>query len=180
MIYCTYEFGKIKGHLDHWTPYGTNTVIKNPAHTEWPYLIEIISRNSHSKHSLPTYKKRYVQQTWTLADPQKLKCELNYVGKKLHGPFIENFSDGSRYVRCTYINGKKDGLYEQWNEAGILVQQMEFKDGQHHGFVKTWNDYGTISSDQLYKFGDLDGEYDHIERGQRVVRKFITDDDDEE
>ena len=57
---------------------------------------------------------------------------------------------------------------------------MEFKDGQHHGLVKTWNDYGTISSDQLYKFGDLDGEYDHIERGQRVVRKFITDDDDEE
>ena len=55
--------------------------------------------------------------------------EFDHKDGKHHGPYIGYRPDGTIHFTCTFIDGKPDGLHQQWDHCGRLCHETEFKEG---------------------------------------------------
>lgn len=79
---------------------------------------------SHGKH-------HGVHEDYTYQTGQRLlrKC-VHYESGKLHGPFEQwEVTDAGEYIRtlhCNFQHGQKHGLYETWDQHGILTYSCHY------------------------------------------------------
>lgn len=69
-------------------------------------------------------------------------CCYNYI-TQLDGEYIESYPSGKYKKKCSYKEGKLQGLYEEWPE---------------HGQYKSWNDNGSPSIQRVYNEGYVSEE----------------------
>jgi len=66
------------------------------------------------------------------------------------------YENGQKDVEQFYVNGKLNGLSQQWNDHGVLLYQTEWVDGKKHGVHKEWRN-GTLQQEVLYQYDVLHG-----------------------
>ena len=57
-----------------------------------------------------------------------------------------------------YVNGKKDGIWTNYNDKGMLRAITEYKNGEKNGLYVTFDHQGTLEKEEYYVNGKLDGE----------------------
>ena len=63
----------------------------------------------------------------TLWYPEGAKKESGqYYDGKREGPWVYNYKNGQNYYLVNYHQGKRDGLYTQWDSFGRLVKEIEY------------------------------------------------------
>jgi antitoxin component YwqK of YwqJK toxin-antitoxin module len=90
------------------------------------YYIAKINRSSNRPDDF--YERTYKTGQWkTFYENGKLSQIANYNEDKLHGEFIEYFNDETNSVKykCTYRNGLKIGLEQEYHENGKLYKSKE-------------------------------------------------------
>ena len=90
------------------------------------YYIAKINRSSTRPDDF--YERTYKTGQWkTFYENGKLSQIANYNEDKLHGEFIEYFNDETSSVKykCTYRNGLKIGLEQEYYENGKLYKSKE-------------------------------------------------------
>jgi antitoxin component YwqK of YwqJK toxin-antitoxin module len=54
---------------------------------------------------------------------------MYFEGKPFNGVVVDFYSNGQLRSELPYKDGKKDGLYQRWNENGQLLREETYKDG---------------------------------------------------
>ena len=68
------------------------------------------------------------------------------------------FSEGKLSEIGHWVDGKQNGLFESWNQEGILIDHGTFKDGERDGqTVQYYPDSGNLRVKAQYKAGKLNG-----------------------
>jgi len=76
-----------------------------------------------------------------------------------NGIYREFHNDSKIKVKGTYINGKKDGIWEHKNKKGFYLWIFNYKLSVYDGECKTFHDNGQIKSFEIYKNGKKDGNF---------------------
>ena len=68
---------------------------------------------------------------------------------------VELKDDSGRIIETGYLNEKneKDSVWYSYNENGVLVSEMEYKNGKRSGIWRFYNDEGHIIFRVLYVNG---------------------------
>ena len=93
--------------------------------------------------------------------------EYNYndIIEMNNGLWTEKFSDepitgkvyhstGKIYGETTFKDGKKDGLWTQWDENGQKRFEVTYKDGKNDGLWTQWYENGQKKYEGTYKDGN--------------------------
>jgi len=71
----------------------------------------------------------------------------------------------------TYRNGKLNGLFEEYNINGQLIERNNFKNGVQDGLSETWYDDGILQTRGNYKNDLYNGLYEEwYENGQLMIK----------
>ena len=73
----------------------------------------------------------------------------------LTGAVVSFYDDGRLESRGTYIDGKREGLWEDFYEHGQLERRGNFKDGEHEGLWESFDEDGNLIKTEEYKDGEL-------------------------
>jgi antitoxin component YwqK of YwqJK toxin-antitoxin module len=65
------------------------------------------------------------------------------------------YPDGNLKAKGEFVEGKADGLHEEWYQNGQLKAKGEFVLGQEEGVFTEWNEDGTVKRKILYKNGRI-------------------------
>jgi antitoxin component YwqK of YwqJK toxin-antitoxin module len=57
----------------------------------------------------------------------------------------------------SYREGKKNGIWSTWNEAGKKTAEASFKNGRKDGFWYVWDDQGIKRYEMFYENGEKKG-----------------------
>jgi len=78
---------------------------------------------------------------------------INPDGK--HYEYTEFFENGQKkYVRSFLINEKEniqDGVYQEWNEKGVLIRDATIVNNKNNGFSHVWADNGQMTEEYWYE-----------------------------
>lgn len=100
----------------------------------------------------------------------RLRSRGTLVRGKLHGVYEEFFETRVRSLCCTYKNGERDGLCEEWDYAGSLIARVMYVSGQKDGLLEEWRNgkppegrleewrNGKLTQQNNYKMGKLHGK----------------------
>ena len=110
---------------------------------------------------------------------------IAYRGRKPNGKlFRESLIDGAHHIydqhgqireQGQYNNGYKNGIWKNWNHAGVLVRQISYDNGALDGICREWHDNGELRLHFLAKAGEphsLWSEYN--ERGKLTAIKHFS------
>ena len=73
------------------------------------------------KRSGPTYE-------WYL--DAKKRSEKEYSAGTAHGKEVAWYDDGAKHYERNFAGGKPVGIWTDWDRAGNIVRQVEYKDGR--------------------------------------------------
>lgn len=126
----------------------------------------------------------------------KLKETATFVANVLNGDYHGYREDGTLAQSGPYTNGTKtgswktfgingalvlteinynaegkyEGAWRTWDDAGQMLSEKFYKDGTQHGTSKTWYEDGSPKTDVNYAEGQLDGKYaTWFENGTKAV-----------
>jgi len=83
------------------------------------------------------------------------------------------FPNGGLFHRVNYANGKRGGLFQEWDSTGALVREGYYQDGNRIG---AWNivNHGLLSQ-QSYSNGSLSGPtFEELEDGRTVHGQYTA------
>ena len=108
-----------------------------------------------------------------------IKYEKNYIGGKKHGTeTFWNDKIGFRKSILNFSNGIKQGIYQTWNDNGVLTSQVFFKDDLMEGVRLTWHqEYGEKKSEHIYVKDKKNGKFIRWFKNGKVESKgeFLND-----
>ena len=59
--------------------------------------------------------------------PNGNKCEeYSIINGVIEGSYVHYYLNGQVYISCNYLNNKKHGIYEKYNEKGNLIKQYHY------------------------------------------------------
>ncbi len=67
------------------------------------------------------------------------------------GCAIQHHADGTLKFRWNYVNGRLDGVVEEWYENGQRSTYKLYKAGLREGITKYWDEAGTPTKQVLYR-----------------------------
>jgi antitoxin component YwqK of YwqJK toxin-antitoxin module len=73
----------------------------------------------------------------------------------------------------TYISGKREGLYRQYNDNGKLIFEMTYKSDKEHGPVKIYYADGTIRETGTFINGLKEGSWIEYDTRGGVVKNEV-------
>lgn len=79
--------------------------------------------------------------------------------------FFYYYDPGELMVRGHFINGLKEGYWEQYTDEGLLMSKGEYKKGKRDGNWFIVNEYGMSSEEGHYKNGKRDGKWEFYGAG---------------
>ncbi len=104
----------------------------------------------------------YFHDSYPLIPINKQYSKLNYekynTHLQPHGIFESYFLKAKTiYQRMNFINGKLDGLYQEWDENNLLRVRCEYKNYKIEGLYEHWYSNGQLSTKSWNKNGKLYG-----------------------
>lgn len=84
---------------------------------------------------------------WTVyGDSAKVIRIINYNNGKRHGEFISYWGNGQLAIHCFYKDGNYDGIYEEFDFYGNLVERVTYDNGKvvNQDKRKDWEPDGVI------------------------------------
>ena len=88
---------------------------------------------------------------------KRLISETGIKDGLLDGNSIVYYPSGEKKEIRAYLNGKKDGIWTNWNEAGLKTAQAAFKNGKKYGYWYVWDDKGITRYEMFYTAGEKKG-----------------------
>ena len=95
------------------------------------------------------YSGSYTQKN---SDGSNLRL-LNIESGLLHGEVIFYSSTGAVEEKGHYTNGKKSGVWHQFNSKGSVIGEAFYKEGLKDGIWTVWDDMGVKRYHMVYSLG---------------------------
>jgi hypothetical protein len=90
-------------------------------------------------------------------------------------PYLMLHKNGKVYAKGQFVDGKREGLWEYFDEAGRLKASTHFKNDHFDGERAFYDEAGKIQEMQHWQAGKREGEWGKQEQGKWNVRKFKAD-----
>ena len=84
----------------------------------------------------------------------KVQSETYYKNGTWHGS-RKTWNRGVLATEENYMDGKREGLFREWNWNGNIKFECNYKDDKKHGSCKSWDSDGKIMSNKLYENGNI-------------------------
>jgi antitoxin component YwqK of YwqJK toxin-antitoxin module len=78
-------------------------------------------------------------------------------GDILNGKTVGYYSNGKLKFENHWENGKKVGVWKEWNKKGVLVMEAAYANGEQHGIESYFFDKGSIKVLTTYEKGKKNG-----------------------
>ena len=110
-----------------------------------------------------------------------LKSEQTYKDGKQDGLWIEYREAGMKGIEGTYKNGKADGLWTEWHGDGKKWKEITWKNGKLDGLYTGWYWNGQKSKEGTYKNDFPDGLWTYynedgsIKELKQEIKEIIPD-----
>ena len=101
-----------------------------------------------------------VQLTWFSTDLETLQLrgdtyyEINSE-KPFSGSIYEEYSSGETIIKGNLKNGKKDGVWTEWDKDGQKSFDGTFKIGEKNGLFTEWYQNGQKKGEGIFRNGKL-------------------------
>lgn len=139
------------------------------------YLLEVSTEKrennsySSSEKSITAYNFLLIKKS-SVYDPNNGKKTNFYYGDvkkieyylkdgKLEGNTISYYSNGNKMKTGTYRNDKKNGIFKEYSESGILEFEYFMKDDELNGPFKTFYDNGNLKKSGFFLNGEKNGKF---------------------
>jgi antitoxin component YwqK of YwqJK toxin-antitoxin module len=130
------------------------------------------SSRSFTAYSITLIKKAGIydpdngNKTVYYDDGTTISAEYNLKNGNLHGPLKVYYQNGNIKKTGTYLNGKENGLFREYNEDGIIYVEYFMKDGVKNGAFKSFYNNGHIKSEGSCINGKENGSFrEYTENG---------------
>ena len=114
------------------------------------------------------FKKSLAEGTWVRYDKdKKISYVKNFKFGQLHGECIYLDKFDQLWLKETYLNGQKHGIFEEYYLSGQIKKQEEYK----YNFLKNREDYyenGNIKSFEEYTNGRMTRRVAYDEFGTKI------------
>lgn len=107
------------------------------------------SIDSYLDYNKEFIKKEYKEVSYRNKISKNLKSEYEVSIK----PFEENNKEGQIEDKGNYIDGKKEGLWEEYYENGQLKAKGVYKDGKKDGTWEVFNERAKLKAKINYRLG---------------------------
>ncbi|MCA3015261.1 MAG: hypothetical protein INH41_22965 [Myxococcaceae bacterium] len=98
-------------------------------------------------------------------------------GERLNGPYVGLHKNGVKESEGLYIDGERFGKWRFWNDQGVKVREIEFKNDSYDGEFVEFHADGAVKLSVTYVQGKKQGlqrEFDA--RGKVVAQTNFVDD----
>jgi hypothetical protein len=98
-------------------------------------------------------------------------------GERLNGPYVGLHKNGVKESEGLYIDGERFGKWRFWNDQGVKVREIEFKNDSYDGEYVEFHADGAVKLSVSYVQGKKQGlqrEFDA--RGKVVAQTAFVDD----
>ena len=90
-----------------------------------------------------------------------------YKGEPFTGILTKTHENGQLKWKTSYVEGKKDGSYEEYYENGQLEMKTSYKGGDYDGSYERYYENGQLKEKRSYKGGKIVGGTEYYdENGQ--------------
>lgn len=83
------------------------------------------------------------------------------------------YEDGNIAEIKNYLKGKREGLYQQFNEVGKVIFEMHYKADKENGQVKIYYGNGNLRETGVYKNGVKEGPWMEYDMESKVIKKEV-------
>lgn len=83
--------------------------------------------------------------------------QTTYKKGEKDGPEIYKYPNGKPSCICSYVNGIREGLYQLFNENGLMITVCTYSKGKYNGRRTDWFANGNIQFDGYYIHGVEEG-----------------------
>jgi antitoxin component YwqK of YwqJK toxin-antitoxin module len=116
------------------------------------------SRTTHASDasidSYLDYNKEFIKKEYKdTSDRNKISKNLQSENEVIMTPFEENNKKGQIEDKGNYIDGKKDGLWEEYYDNGRLKAKGVYKEGKEDGTWEVFNEQGKLKAKINYRLG---------------------------
>lgn len=80
-----------------------------------------------------------------------------YQDSPFSGYAVQFYPNDSLAEKISFVEGKKEGLYQKWYPSGILSFESNYKSGRRDGITKTWWKGGGLRSESHHTMGVVHG-----------------------
>jgi len=77
----------------------------------------------------------------------------------LHGTCAEYWQNGVCFTQGRYEDGKREGMWHEWNRQGVRVLSAEYSNGMLNGIYRKWNITGAPLVEGSYRNGKKAGTW---------------------
>ena len=78
---------------------------------------------------------------------------------------------GGHFLKGTYRNGKREGVWEEYFDKGQLRLKGTWKNGKREGVWETYHDNGQLSEKRTYKDGKREGLWELYDKNGQLWKK---------
>jgi hypothetical protein len=93
----------------------------------------------------------------------------------MHGPYVGLHQDGKTSVEGTYVEGKREGNWVSFSEAGSKVEETGFKADDFHGRRAQWTSAGKPIVEENYVNGKRQGTQKYWNGDKVTVVNYVND-----
>ena len=84
-------------------------------------------------------------------------ASVNGTGNPSTGQVMDTYPSGALYRQGTYLNGHKEGLWEEFYENGRPAYKERWKAGKPHGLWEWFHENGQLWGKRMYQNGKEHG-----------------------
>ena len=112
---------------------------------------------------------------------QKIPFELDSINGIAYVYFPTEVNESEKIkMEVPFINNKMSGIRKEFNRAGILIEEEEYKDNFYHGVVKGFSNHGFLIKQEVYENGENRGLHQQFyPNGQVSFEVFYAKEDEE-
>jgi antitoxin component YwqK of YwqJK toxin-antitoxin module len=108
-----------------------------------------------------TYVNGIPNGVWNYYTIKDFKMELTYKNDKKDGVaysyFINDDTNQTLYVKMDFLDDEMNGISEEYNRSGVLIEKAQWKDGLYEGAYQSFYPQGGKKEEGMYKAGELIG-----------------------
>lgn len=96
---------------------------------------------------------------------KKIASKTRVAGGLMNGKYEELKMNGKPLVEGGYASDRKHGMWREWNDAGVLQSEIQYKRGRLDGSFKKYEG-GQVAVEATYKDGKAEGPYTEYRAGK--------------
>jgi antitoxin component YwqK of YwqJK toxin-antitoxin module len=99
----------------------------------------------------------------------QIKIRGSLKGGRIHGEWLEYFSNGQLKYERNYSNQRFQGMCKEYYVNGQLKWIGKFENGERSGFHKSWYKNGKMKSEIYYINGNIEGLWQQWDKNGTLI-----------